>query len=179
MRKIYQRKCLVCKEKFTPQNSTQIVCSPSCSLEYLKQKKAKEWKKEKKEIKEKLLTKKDYLNILQKVFNTFIRIRDKGKPCISCDKYLKENDINAGHFYSVGAYPNLRFNEMNVHNQCIECNLHKHGNVLEYDLRLPNRIGIKEYDLLKESRLKPLKLDIQEVKDLIIVYKNKIKLLTK
>ena len=147
--------------------------------EFVKEEKEKankrNWQKEKKVIKEKLMTKKDYLNILQKVFNTFIRMRDKGKPCASCNKHLKQNDINAGHFFSVGAYPNLRFNELNVHNQCIECNLHKHGNVLEYGLRLPNIIGIENYNLLLESRNKPLKLDITETKELIDIYKLKTK----
>jgi hypothetical protein len=173
-----QKTCKVCKTKFTPLRPLQMVCSPKCGMEYIKKQNSKEWQKEKKVIKEKLLTKKDYLNILQKVFNTFIRMRDKGKPCISCDKKLT-NDINAGHFYSVGAYPNLRFNENNVHNQCIECNLHKHGNVLEYSLRLPNRIGVKEYNLLQESRNTMLKIDITEVKELITHYKEKTKQLNK
>ena len=167
--------CKVCKDKFIPLRPLQMVCSPLCGIEYTKQQKAKQWQKEKKVIKEKLMTKKDYLNILQKVFNTYIRIRDKGKPCISCDKFLKPNDINAGHFYSVGAYANLRFNELNVHNQCIECNLYKHGNVLEYSLRLPNRIGIDNYNLLQENRNTPLKIDIEEVKELIKIYKEKTK----
>jgi len=170
-----QKACKVCKDKFDPLRPLQMVCSPKCGIEYTKKQKSKQWQKEKKVIKEKLFTKKDYLNILQKVFNTYIRARDKGKPCASCDKFLKPNDINAGHFYSVGAYPNLRFNELNVHNQCIECNLHKHGNVLEYALRLPNRIGIDKYDLLQESRNTPLKIDIEEVKELIKIYKEKTK----
>lgn len=152
-----------------------MVCSAKCGMEYTKQQKSKQWQKDKKVIKEKLMTKKDYLNILQKVFNTYIRLRDKGKHCISCDKQLRQNDINAGHFYSVGAYPNLRFNELNAHNQCIECNLHKHGNVLEYSLRLPNRIGIDNYNLLQENRNTPLKIDIEEVKELIKIYKDKTK----
>ena len=175
MKKIYQRKCIVCKDKFTPQNNTQIVCNPACAVEYMKKQRSKEWQKEKKVIKEKLLTKSDYLNIAQKVFNTYIRLRDKGKNCISCDRVLKDNDVNASHFFSVGAYPNLRFNEDNVHNSCINCNQYKHGNQKEYDLRLPNRIGIERYQKLLEERNKPLKLSIDEIKDLIKEYKIKIK----
>jgi hypothetical protein len=175
MLKIYERKCLVCKDKFTPKNSTQIVCSPSCAVEYMKKQNAKNWKLEKKEIKIKLMSKSDYLNILQKVFNTYIRQRDKGKPCISCDKKLIGNDVNASHFFSVGAYPNLRFNEDNVHSSCISCNQHKHGNQKEYDLRLPNRIGIERYNKLLEDRNKPLKINIDEIKELIYIYKQKTK----
>jgi len=175
MLKIYERKCLVCKDKFTPKNSTQIVCSPSCAVEYMKKQNAKNWKQEKKEIKIKLMSKSDYLNILQKVFNTYIRQRDKGKDCVSCDKKLIGNDVNASHFFSVGAYPNLRFNEDNVHSSCISCNQHKHGNQKEYDLRLPNRIGIERYNKLLEDRNKPLKINVDEVKELIAIYKQKIK----
>jgi hypothetical protein len=175
MHKIYQRKCLVCKEKFTPQNNTQIVCGPACAVEYMKKQRTKEWQKEKKVIKQSLETKKDVLKAAQIVFNTYIRLRDKGKPCISCDKPYREKDINASHFYSVGAYPNLRFNEDNVHNSCIRCNKDLHGNINEYTLRLPNRIGIERYNKLVEDRNKPLKLSFDEVKELIAIYKQKIK----
>ena len=175
MHKIYERKCLVCKDKFTPKNSTQIVCNPACAVEYMKNKKIKDWQKEKKEIKVKLMSKSDYLNILQKVFNTYIRMRDKDKNCISCDKKLVGNNVNASHFFSVGAYPNLRFNEDNVHSSCISCNQHKHGNQKEYDLRLPNRIGIESYNKLLQDRNKPLKISIDEVKELIEIYKQKTK----
>ena len=174
MLKIYQRKCLVCKDKFTPQNNTQIVCNPACAVEYMKKKKIKDWQKEKKEIKLKLMSKSDYLNILQKVFNTYIRMRDKDKNCISCDKKLV-GKFDAGHFFSVGAYPNLRFNENNVHGQCVHCNRDKHGNVKEYDLRLKNILNDKEYSELLESRNKPLKLSIDDVQDMIAIYKQKIK----
>jgi len=175
MLKVYQRKCLVCKDKFTPKNNTQIVCSPSCSLEYLKKQRSKEWKEQKKVIKQSLETKSEVLKAAQIVFNTYIRLRDKDKPCISCDKPYREKDINASHFYSVGAYPNLRFNEDNVHNSCIRCNKDLHGNINEYTLRLPNRIGIERYNKLVENRNKPLKLSFDEVKELIATYKQKIK----
>lgn len=173
--KVYQRKCLVCKDKFTPKNNTQICCSGSCALEYLKKQRSKEWREQKKVIKQSLETKSEVLKAAQIVFNTYIRLRDKDKNCVSCDKKLVGNDVNASHFFSVGAYPNLRFNEDNVHNSCISCNQHKHGNQKEYDLRLPNRIGVERYNKLLEDRNKPLKISLDEVKELIYIYKQKIK----
>lgn len=175
MLKVYQRKCLVCKDKFTPKNNTQICCSGSCALEYIKKQRSKEWREQKKVIKQSLETKSEVLKAAQIVFNTYIRLRDKNKNCISCDKKLVGNDVNASHFFSVGAYPNLRFNEDNVHNSCISCNQHKHGNQKEYDLRLPNRIGVERYNKLLEDRNKPLKMSLDEVKELIYIYKQKIK----
>jgi hypothetical protein len=140
----------------------------------MKKKRSNDWKKEKKVIKETLMTKSDYLNIFQKVFNTYIRTRDNDKNCISCDKKLI-GKFDAGHFFSVGAYPNLRFNENNVHGQCVHCNRDKHGNVKEYDLRLQKLLSDKEYSELLESRNKPLKLSIDDVKELIAIYKHKTK----
>ena len=179
IKKVYQRKCVSCKDKFTPQNNTQICCSPKCAIDYMKSKKANDWQKEKKVLKEKLMTKSDYLNICQKVFNTYIRTRDKGKPCISCDKFLKDNDVNASHFFSVGSSPNLRFNEDNVHSSCIRCNKELHGNIAEYSLRLPKRIGIENFNKLFENRNKLSKLDIEDVKELITIYRLKTKELIK
>ena len=71
-------------------------------------------------------------------FNKYIRQRDEGKGCVSCGAY---NFSDAGHFYSAGHYPNLRFNEDNVHGQCKRCNLFLSGNLNEYRKRIPERIG--------------------------------------
>lgn len=174
MNKVYQRKCVTCKEKFTPKNNTQLCCVPSCAVEYIKKQKIKTWKSEKKEIKKILETKSDKLNLLQKVFNTFIRMRDKDKNCISCNKKLI-GKFDAGHFFSVGAYPNLRFNENNVFGQCVHCNRDKHGNVKEYDLNLQKILSEEEYNQLLIDRHKPLKLSIDQVEELIIIYKQKTK----
>jgi phage anti-repressor protein len=177
MQKIYQRKCVSCKNKFTPQNNTQICCSPKCAIDYMKSKNAKDWQKEKKILKEKLMTKSDYLNICQKVFNTYIRTRDKNKNCISCNKKLI-GKYDAGHFFSVGAYPNLRFNENNVFGQCVHCNRDKHGNVKEYDLKLQNILSTEDYNQLLNDRNKPALLSIDDVKELIAIYRVKTKELT-
>ena len=177
MQKVYQRKCVSCKDKFTPQNNTQVVCSIACSIQFMKSKKANDWQKEKKVLKEKLMTKSDYLNICQKVFNTYIRTRDKDKNCISCNKKLV-GKYDAGHFFSVGAYPNLRFNENNVFGQCVHCNRDKHGNVKEYDLRLQNILSIEEYNQLLNDRNKPALLTIEDIKELIAIYRVKTKELT-
>jgi hypothetical protein len=143
----------------------------------MKSKKANDWQKEKKVLKEKLMTKSDYLNICQKVFNTYIRTRDKDKNCISCNKKLI-GKYDAGHFFSVGAYPNLRFNENNVFGQCVHCNRDKHGNVKEYDLRLQNILSKDNYNQLLNDRNKPALLSIEDVKELIAIYRVKTKELT-
>lgn len=168
--------CKVCKVKFEPKySSLQLVCSAKCAYEYGKKQVEKKNKEAKKEAKEKLLTHKDYLKMLQVVFNTYIRFRDKDKPCISCEKPTKSK-VDASHYYSVGGYPNVRFDEMNVHKSCVFCNRHLHGNIHGYTDGLIKRIGETEFTLLRERAYQmPLKLSIPEIKEKIIYYKLKIK----
>ena len=123
--------------------------------------------------KESLMTLSDWLKIAQAHFNRYIRERDKDKPCISCGEYRKTND--AGHYFSVGNYPALRFNEKNCHLQCVYCNRHLHGNLTEYEPRLRALIGDKEMERLYNERNKPKHYTIPEVKFLIETYKQKLK----
>src|SRR6266567_4576872 len=106
MKSVKPRKCKECGSVFTPKYSTvQSTCSIQCSIAYSKtlkaNKEAKEWAKEKKERKEALMSRKEWLDIAQKVFNTFIRERDKGKPCYMCQKPIN-GVIHACHYLSQG-----------------------------------------------------------------------------
>jgi hypothetical protein len=162
----------------------QEVCSPPCAVtlgkqraEKAKQKELKkqksDWNKEKAQRKEALMTASDWRNLLQQAFNGFIRERDRDKPCISCGTTLK-GKYDAGHFYSVGSYPNLRFHEDNCHGQCVQCNRDKHGNHTEYSLRLPDRIGQMNFDNLVSIRHgEDLKLSIPEIKEKIQYYRER------
>lgn len=176
-------RCKHCKTKFEPKYFNQKYCMGtdeciSAFVAYSKKKAAKtknkEWNAEKKKIKESLLTHKDYLKMLQTVFNAYIRKRDANKPCITCLKPLK-GKFDAGHLYSVGAYPSLRFDEDNVHGQCVFCNQHQHGSISEYTINLPKRIGQERFEALQAKRKDTLKLSIPEIKELITYYKSKIK----
>ena len=173
-----KRKCKQCGEVFQKKQPLQFVCSPICSIEYAKKQRKKadkiEWQKRKKAIKEKLKTKQNYENELQVVFNTFIRWRDQNQNCISCDKPTK-GKCDAGHYFPVGSYKNLRFNESNVHKQCVHCNQHKHGNLNEYTINLPIRIGQERFDALLKERLVNRHYSIPELIELKVVYKSKIK----
>lgn len=84
----------------------------------------------------------------QEQFNKFIRIRDKESGCVSCKSPKIEN---ASHYYNAGQYTALRFNEDNVHGACIQCNHHKHGNLLPYRMTLVKRIGEQRLNLLEST----------------------------
>lgn len=169
------KKCKMCSKDFIPMQPLHQVCSHSCALDYSRGKIRQRAKKENKELKEKLKTKGQYLSELQTIFNRFIRLRDKDEPCISCR--TKSNvKFDAGHFIAVSESPALRFNEDNVHKQCSNyCNVNKSGNYHAYRFHLLNKIGVERVEALESSRHIPIKLSIEEIKDLKEVYKLKIK----
>ena len=82
--------------------------------------------------------------------HTMIRLRDEGKPCISCGCQWSK-DFHAGHCFASGDYFSIRFDFDNIHGQCIGCNLMKDGNESSYHLRLPKRIGNERYQKLVDS----------------------------
>jgi hypothetical protein len=110
--------------------------------------------------------------------HNFIKKRDYGKPCISCGEPYNSNH-QAGHFYKAELFSTLKFNELNIHGQCVGCNIRKDGNESEYRVNLPNRIGDENYKelniLAKEDKLKNHKWDRQELEKIRKYYLDKIK----
>ena len=177
-------RCKNCKDKFEPKKFNWKYCEKeACNdigikelLEKSRQQKKRQWNKQKRAIKESLKTHSDWLKDLEAVFNKFIRLRDKDKGCVSCDKKAGQFKLTAGHFWNAGNYSFLRFNEWNVHGQCwFDCNKNKHGNVNEYRLRITERITKEQLKWLDDNRHNPQKLTIEEIKEKIKEYKEKIK----
>jgi hypothetical protein len=167
------KKCKWCKLTYTPKMPLQQMCSMLCAINYTNEQKKKKANKEHKEAKEGLLTHKDYIQLLQKVFNTFIRLRDKELSCISCGRTNVE-EFHAGHYVN-STYQYHRFNENNVNKQCSYCNTHLRGNLIDYRKGLIAKIGLEEVEYLENSKRMMLEITIPEIKELIIEYKKKIK----
>jgi hypothetical protein len=83
----------------------------------------------------------------QRVFNAFIRERDKYQKCISCGAPITE----AGHYFSAGHHSSLRFNEMNVNGQCTRCNCFLSGNLINYRRGLIKKYGEEKVLMLENS----------------------------
>jgi len=126
-----------------------------------------------KRIKEAIKSHADYIKDLQTIFNKFIRLRDKGLPCISCG-VTKAEDWHAGHYIAT-TYQYLRFNENNVNLQCSKCNTHLRGNLIPYRIELIKKIGLEAVEELENSRYNMFKITIPEIKEKIALYKEKIK----
>lgn len=141
-----------------------------------KAKEKKAWNQRKAKAKEEDETHPQHLRKTEQIFNTYIRKRDKEKGCVSCGKkFGVKEKFDAGHFHPVSTSPSIRFNEDNVHAQCVNCNRDKHGNLHEYRFRLINRIGIERVEDIDRLRHGIIKYTIYELKELQEIYKQKVK----
>lgn len=166
------RKCqnAECGQEFVPRfSSTQKVCSPACALATKDKHQAPARKaiadrnrREIKARKEELKSRADHLREAQQAFNEFIRLRDAKQPCISCGRH-HDGQYHAGHYRTVKAHPELRFEPLNVHKQCAPCNNHKSGDIVNYRINLVRKIGAEKVEWL-EGPHEPLRLTIEDVK---------------
>lgn len=152
--------CKNCKEDYEPHHMGQKVCSADCAIAFAKSERVKAVKvarvKEKREDKVKrdaMRTKPQLTKLAQTAFNSFIRARDAGKPCISCGAPLPPTAVggafDCGHYRSVGSAVHMRFVEDNAHGQCKHCNRHLAGNHVAYRAGLIGRIGSMSVDLIE------------------------------
>jgi hypothetical protein len=166
-------RCKNCKEKFEPIRFNHKFClKDECIKAFVEEAKAAQWKKTKVKLKNDLKTTTDWLKEAQKVFNTFIRLRDDGLNCISCDKPPKKK--NCGHYFSQGGHANVRFDEDNCHLQCEHCNTFLSGNLINYQIGIEKRIGAQRLIELQGRAHEIRKYTADELKEIILIYKKKI-----
>ena len=168
-----KKKCNICKCEYDPISSMQKVCGFKCSLILVETDKKKKFDDETKRLKASIKTRAQWLKEAQVEFNKFIRLRDAKEPCISCGRD-HQGQYHAGHYRTVGAHPELRFNELNCHKQCAPCNNHLSGNILEYRISLAKKIGSEKLEWL-EGPHELHSLSVDEIKLLKEKYKNKVK----
>ncbi|WP_444893618.1 recombination protein NinG [Microbulbifer sp. TRSA001] len=173
------RKCKVCKTRCNVLHGIVNGLDFVCCVDHLvdlgfqrveKQKKleAKKFKAETRARKRALKTDSQIMDESQRSINAYVRERDRGKACPSCNRPEHEIEVeqgwkvggawDAGHFRSRGAAGHLRFNLWNIHRQCKSCNAgsakyaHKAETVaVQYELNLRERIGNRRVDWLKNN----------------------------
>lgn len=189
---VKQKKCRVCGERFTPWTTIASCCSTKCAIVFVRESaperkerqqarvEAERQKLARAELREKrqeIKSRKDWLREAQAVCNAMIRERDHTQPCISCgDRY---GPFDAGHYRSVGAAPELRFELANIHKQCKACNsntrrggqyvmpVERAISVREaYRARLVERIGLAQVEWL-ESYHEPLRPSVAWLREKI------------
>ncbi len=167
-------RCKNCKEKFIAVNFNQKYCfTPACVGVWCKTIQDKKWKDKVKAFK--IIDNEKRLPQLAKTqFHTYIRLRDKDKGCISCGNPFKAK-YDAGHYWNSNNHSIIRYSEDNVHGQCVRCNRDLHGNLLEYQIKLKQKIGLDKYNLLHNIRHTHKQWTAEELKDIITIYKAKVK----
>lgn len=166
----------------------QSVCTPKCAYARVQEQNRKEFNKETRRLKKEIQPLRVWIKEAQTEFNKFIRLRDIEEPCISCGRHDHEiEDIftggkwDCGHFLSRGAFPELRFEELNAHKQCKSCNggsgqftQKNHTVTQDYEIRLIKKIGQEKVDWLKGPH-KPKNYTIEDVKEIKAYYKEQNK----
>lgn len=191
VRKQPRRKCKICREWFHPKFSNQWWCCSEHGFQYSQYLLAKqrieaerrrkdEAQQERRSIKIRKLAVKPlsyFHRQAQSAFNEYIRTRDFRQPCISCGRY-HEGQWHAGHYRTVGASPETRYDETNTHRQCAPCNNHLSGNIENYTPNLIAKIGQAAFDrLMGPHELK--KWTRQELQKLAAHYRKKTRELIK
>jgi hypothetical protein len=157
-------KALSCKQKFTPARPLQSCCSIKCAIEHSNRTKAKQIasestrkRKEHREAKQRLKSRSDWVKEAQAAVNAYCRARDiaAGHPCICCGKPFEPQrpggSVDAGHYLGRGAYPNLRFEELNIHAQRKNCNRPGGTTAASFRLGMIARIGIEAVEKLESD----------------------------
>lgn len=179
------RKCKNCKNPFSPRFSAlerfcwAVECKTMEAMEKLRQIKRNNAKIQRDRLKKQktaLMTVQQWAAKAQASFNRFIRLRDEDKGCVSCGVSLKGKKYDAGHFYNANNHWSLRFDEANVHAQCVKCNRDLHGNLLEYRQRIVERIGAKELERLEMEASATRKYTRDELQDIDKKYRLRCKM---
>lgn len=147
--------CKVCRCEFVARLPMATVCGLECAKSRAvsirgkaeKVKAVKERKADKEKL-AKLKTRAQWAKEAQTAFNAWVRARDAGHACISCGRH-HQGQNHAGHYLSVGARPELRYEPLNVHLQCAPCNTHLSGNAVLYRHALLAKIGAVHLDWLE------------------------------
>lgn len=163
--------CTVCAREFAPRLPLQRVCGLPCAKRVPKIARKAERQRDTAR-REAIKPRSKWLQEAQASFNAWIRARDAGKGCISCGTH--NGKANAGHYLSVGARPELRFNEANAALQCERCNTYLHGNLIAYRIALIERIGNGVVDWLEGPHL-PAKWTIDELRAIRDDYRRRLK----
>jgi hypothetical protein len=127
-------------------------------------------------LKENIKTLSDYQKELQKEINTIVRLIDKGFQCISTGKPLNDK-FDAGHLFSVGSNPTLRFNLLNIYAQSVYANQYLSGDQINFIKGIEENYGngLKSIVMRLKSDYNTIKLSKEDLKEKIIIARSIVK----
>lgn len=179
IKKLKNKVCRICKFSYEPRSSFQVCCSYPCANKYAKKHLKKESEQKYndtiRKFKSNLKTLTEFEAEARKVFQAWVRERDKLESCISCNKQFCDN-WQGGHWWKAEIYSGLIFNEYNCNKQCHKCNHFLNGNESEYRLGLIKKIGEDKVRWLEENKdvLRDKKYTREEYTEIKQLYKFKL-----
>lgn len=158
------------KGKVTDKCCMSVDCLTRAAMRVVDEKRKADkraWKKKKEKMKEELgIRKKGHRDDLQKAINDIVKLIDKGKNCIA-RPFERSGRLDAGHIYSVGAYPSLRYHMWNIHGQSVKSNRDMGGESLMMLDGVERRYGMNRRREVEDLRKRypVLKLNNQEKRE--------------
>ena len=94
---------------------------------------------------------------LWKLFSELVRRKSANEygmvRCVTCGSEKDWREVHAGHYIPASVCGlNLYFNPLNVHPQCVGCNLYRRGNLSQYALFLRNEYHDGILETLEDIR---------------------------
>jgi len=201
MAKKPRRKCAnkECRQWFLPARDGQVVCCYECATvvakaqtaknraEALQAEKKRQREDEKagpqrrRERRVALKTKTQWKSEAQNAFNRYVRLRDAGKPCISCGRLPAQKyggTMDCGHYRPRGAAGHLAFNLHNTAAQCVQCNRDRAGAQKAFEHGLIQRIGSEKVEALNNNNV-VRKFDVPYLQRIKSIFTRKARALEK
>lgn len=114
---------------------------------------------------------------LDRVFSIYIRTRDSIDGlarCVTCNAIDSWKSMHNGHYISRGKFA-LRWDEKNCHVQCESCNVTLAGNLKAYKRYVARKYGSEIFLYYQEKLANHEKIQTYEIKEMIELYKGKLK----
>lgn len=170
-------KCRQCKKKIDESDEfTRVKLSyvhDGCMDDFVSGALTKAQEKKKKDMESLKKTAKDMkytksTKSTQMIFNQSVRAfwADKNGmcTCVTCGRkrFWKKSGMDAGHYKTVGARNDLRFNRNNVYPQCSDCNVYKDVSGV-FEQYVINHLGKEDHDEMIKNR-KQVKHDLAKIR---------------
>lgn len=114
---------------------------------------------------------------LDRLFSQYIRLRDTKEKgfctCCSCSRKVTYDTSDAGHYISRG-YKSTKYDEINVHAQCRNCNRFRQGMQRDYQEFIIKRYGKEEEEKLYLKSKMLCKRNRNDFLQLIEHFKSKV-----
>ena len=169
MKQKTHKPCAYCGTEFKLFKTTDKYCSRNCIIFGNK---LNDFSKKVKSEKDKKSSRiKNLLDVAVNQFHTFIKNRDRDKPCFCCGKPLRDN-FHAGHVFSGGGHAAVKFDEDNVHGQRADCNTgHRIGLLDNMFNGCEERIGSDAFEVLRSKAYEHKSWTEDELQRIISKYK--------